>query len=54
MHINFLILLPTKNLELVGVVCSSYALKESSDLLQSAKGKAQTLDCAPAFANPNS
>ncbi len=38
----------------VCVVCSYYALKESSDLLQSAKCKAQTLDCAPAFAYPNS
>jgi hypothetical protein len=38
----------------VCVVCSYYALKESSDLLQSTKCKAQTLDCAPAFAYPNS
>jgi len=37
----------------VGVMCLHYALKESSDLLQSAKYKAQTFDCALAFANPN-
>jgi hypothetical protein len=39
-YINFLSLVPTKNLEsvcvCVCVVCSYFALKESSDLLQSA------------------
>ncbi len=33
----------------VCVVCSYYALKESSDVLQRSKCKAQTLDCAPAL-----
>jgi hypothetical protein len=37
----------------VCVMCLHCALKENSDLLQSAKYKAQTFDCAPAFANPN-
>jgi hypothetical protein len=36
------------------VMRAYYALKESSDLLQSVKCKAQTLNCAPSFANPNS
>ncbi len=37
----------------VCVVCLHCALKETIDLLQSAKCKAQTFDCAPAFANLN-